>query len=444
MKLVILKTLCLCVSVVIATTEAQRHREVAVHFPDLTQLEAEVRDQIKSNQEALVATVKDPKSTDAKLSAAYGDLGAIYHAYSLNAPARECYLNASKLAPKDFRWIYLLGKLDQLEGRVDDAIRRFQTVAELQPEFVAVHVNLGNIFLELNRMDDAKINFSSALQKSTNNPAAHYGLGQIALSRRSYTEAVEHFEKALALTPEANRLHYALAMAYRGLRNSEKTKFHLAQQGTVGVKVADPLMDKLQSLVEGARVHLVRGKMALEAKRYQEAAAEFRKALEASPDSVPAHINLGAALTQLGDQKGAAEQFQKALLIDPNNVNAHFNLAVLLMSDKQHQQAIIHLEKVATINSNDFSARYFLAQQLLAVNRAEESLKVAESLYSTTGSLQHGVLVASALAHLERCDEAAALQRKLVAKSAVERKDALEAALKADLRRYENGRPCRP
>ena len=444
MKLVILKTLCLCVCVVIATTEAQRHREVAVHFPDLTQLEAEVRDQIKSNQEALVAAVKDPKSTDAKLSAAYGDLGAIYHAYSLNAPARECYLNASKLAPKDFRWIYLLGKLDQLEGRVDDAIRRFQTVAELQPEFVAVHVNLGNIFLELNRLDEAKINFSSALQKSTNNPAAHYGLGQIALSRRSYTEAVEHFEKALAVAPEANRLHYALAMAYRGLRNSEKTKFHLAQKGTVGVKVADPLMDKLQSLIEGARVHLVRGKMALEAKRYPEAAAEFRKALEASPDSVPAHINLGAALTQLGDQKGAAEQFQKALLIDPNNVNAHFNLAVLLMSDKQHQQAITHLEKVTTINPNDFSARYFLAQQLLAVNRAEESLKVAESLYSTTGSLQHGALVASALAKLGRCDEAAVLQHKLIAVALEQRNHDLLAKLRFDLQRYENAQLCRP
>ena len=457
MKFTFRKSLCnlcvLCVSVVIfpvvgLTTETQRtqrlHREVAVHFPDLTQLEADVRDQIKSHQDALVAAVKDPTSTDEKLTAAYGDLGAIYQAYSLNGPARDCYLNANRLAPKDFRWIYLLGKLDQLDGRVVDAIHRFRTVASLQPEFDAVLVNLGNVYLELNQLDQAEKSFASALQKQTNNPAAHYGLGQVALSRRSYTDAVEHFDKALALTPEANRIHYSLAMAYRGLRNSEKAKLHLAQQGTVGVRVADPIMDKIQSLVAGARVYLVRGKLALEAKRYHEAAVEFRKALEASPDSVPAHINLGAALTQLGDPKGAAEQFQKALLIDPNNVNAHFNLAVLLMGDKQHQQAIIHLEKVTTINPNDVGARYFLAKQLLVVNRAEESLKVAESLYSTTGSLQHGVLVAVALAHLERCDEAAALQRKLIAKTAGERKGPLEAALKADLRRYENSRPCRP
>ena len=130
-----------------------------MHFPDLSQLETDVREQIKSQQDALVATVKDPKSTDAKLSAAYGELGEIYHAYSLNAPARECYLNASRLAPKDFRWIYFLGKLDQLEGRVDDAIRRYRTVASLQPEFVAVLVNLGNIYLELDRLEEAKTQF---------------------------------------------------------------------------------------------------------------------------------------------------------------------------------------------------------------------------------------------------------------------------------------------
>lgn len=405
MKLFLCKLCVLCVSVVIfqLTTEAQRtqslHR-VDLTFPDLSQLESEVRDQIKSQQDALIAAVKGPKSTDTTLSAAYGALGEIYHAYSLNAPARECYLNASKLAPNDFRWIYFLGRLDQLEGRVDDAIQRYRTVASLQPNFVAVLVNLGNIYLELDRLEEAKSSFASALQKQSINPAAHYGLGQVALSNRSYAEAVEHFEKALALTPEASRIHYALAMAYRGLRNSEKTKFHLAQQGPVGVRVADPLMDRLQDLVKGVRVYLVRGKIALEARRFEEAAAEFRKAIEASPDSVPAHVNLGAALTQLNDLKGAAKQFEKAIVIDPNNLTAHYNLAVLLANEKKHEQAIVHLEKVALLNPNDVGARFFLAQQL---------------------------------AKLGRCEEAAALQQKLMAKAVEERNQELQLKLKTNL-----------
>jgi len=350
---------------------------VVVHFPDLSQLESDVRNQITSQQNSLVAAVKDP---DAKLSEAYGAMGEIYHAYSLTAPARECYVNANRLAPQDFRWIYLLAKLDQLEGRVDDAIRRFREVVALRPQLVAAQVNLGNIYLEINRLDDAEQNFLAALNIEKQNPAAHYGLGQVALSRRRYADAVTHFEKALAVAPAANRIHYALAMAYRGLQNQEKAKLHLAQQGPVGVRVTDPLMDRLTELVQSARVYLIRGKQALEAKRYEEAAAEFRKAIAATPESVPAHVNLGATLTQLGDLKGAAEEFEKTLLIDPNNTNAHYNLAVLLANENNHERAIAHLKAVTKINPNDLGARLLLVQQLAKLGRCDEAAQWRQQL----------------------------------------------------------------
>ena len=376
------------------TTEAQStqrsHREnlVAVHSPDLSQLESDVRNQITSQQNSLAATIKDPGATDAKLSEAYGAMGEIYHAYSLTAPARECYVNANRLAPQDFRWIYLLAKLDQLEGRVDDAIRRFREVVALQPQLVAAQVNLGNTYLELNRLDDAEHSLSTALNIEKQNPAAHYGLGQVALSRRRYGDAVTHFEKALAQAPAANRIHYALAMAYRGLQNAEKARFHLAQQGTVGVRVADPLMTRLTELVQSARVYLIRGRQALEAKRYEEAAAEFRKAIAANPESVPAHVNMGATLTQLGDLKGAVEEFEKTLVIDPNNTNAHYNLAVLLANENNHERAIVHLKVVIGINPNDLGARLLLVQQLSKLGRCDEAAELQQKLieagYKTT------------------------------------------------------------
>jgi tetratricopeptide (TPR) repeat protein len=365
------------------TTETQStqrlHREnlVTVHFPDLSQLESDVRNQITSQQNSLAAAVKDPS---ANLSEAYGAMGEVYHAYSLTAPARECYVNANRLAPQDFRWIYLLAKLDQLEGRVDDAIRRFREVIALQPQFVAAQVNLGNIYLELNRLDDAEHSLSTALEIEKQNPAAHYGLGQVALSRRRYADAVTHFEKALAQAPAANRIHYALAMAYRGLQNAEKAKLHLARQGTVGVRVADPLMARLSELVQSARVYLIRGRQALEAKRYEEAAAEFRKAIAANPESVPAHVNMGATLTQLGDLKGAVEEFEKTLVIDPDNTNAHYNLAVLLSNENNHERAITHLKVVIGINPNDLGARLLLVQQLSKLGRCDEAAALQQKL----------------------------------------------------------------
>ena len=347
---------------------------VPLHWPDLTKLETDVRAQLVSAQNALTAAARDPGTPDAALSEAYGMTGQIYQAYSLNSPARECYLNASRLTPKDFRWVYLLAKLDQQEDLTDDAIRRYRIARTLRPEYVAVPVNLGNIYLQLNRLEDAQENFKAALEIDESSAVALYGLGQVALSQRSYPEAVNYFEKALRLLPGANRIHYSLAMAYRGLGDSERATSHLAQQGTVGVRASDPLMDELLDLIKGERVYLIRGRLALEAKRYAEAAGEFRKAIGAKPDSIPAHLNLGAALVQTGDPKGAAEQYEEALRIDPKNTNAHYNLAILLANENKHGPAILHLQSVLRVDPNDLSARFFLARELLRSERLEEAL----------------------------------------------------------------------
>ena len=342
--------------------------------PDLTNLEQSVREQITTAQAALAALAKNPATTEAALAEAHGRLGEIYHAYSLTSAARDSYQNANRLAPKDFRWIYLLAKLDQQDGRFDDAIRRYRLALTLRSEYIAAFVNLGNIFLELNRLDEAAESFKSALKLDQNNPAAHYGLGQVAISKRSYAEAVEHFEKTLAQVPEANRVHYSLAMAYRGLGNVDKVKAHLAQQGTVGVRVSDPLVDSLQESIAGERLHLSRGKIAFEAQRYEEAVNEFRKAVAANPESVAARVNLGAALTQSGDLNAAVEQFEAALRIEPGKANAHYNLAVLLARQNKHDQAIAHLRSALNVEPNDQSARFLLAQELNKSGRFDEAL----------------------------------------------------------------------
>src|SRR5258707_11845697 len=314
-----------------------RSNLVPLHWPDLTTLEADVRQQLISAQDALTATARAPGAADTALSEAYGAVGEVYQAYSLTAPARECYLNASRLTPKDFRWVYLLGKIDQQDGQVDEAIRNYQIARTLSPEYVAVSVNLGNIYLQLNRLDEAKENFKAALVIDESSATALYGLGQVALSQRSYAEAVNYLERSLKLIPGANRTHYSLAMAYRGLGDAEKARTHLAQQGPVGVRIPDPLVDGLRNLIAGERVHLIRGKLAIEAKRYAEAADEFRRAIAARPDSLSGRLNLGAALTQTGDLEGAKSQFGESLRIDPNNTIAHYNLATLMAKEDQHE-----------------------------------------------------------------------------------------------------------
>jgi tetratricopeptide (TPR) repeat protein len=447
------------------TVPAQTDRLVEVRSPDVWSLEETVRDQIIAARSALAAAAKSPPAT---LSEEYGNLGGLYHVYSLFSAARDCYVNANRLAPKDFRWIYLLAKLDQQEGRFDDAIRRYRLSLSLRRDYVAAFVNLGNIFLELNRLDEARANFRATLEVNRNIAAAYYGLGQIALSQRNYAEAIADFEKTLELVPAANRVHYSLAMAYRGLGDAEKAKAHLAQQGTVGLRVFDPLLDGLRELIVGERVYLARGKVAFEARRYADAVTEFRKAVAEQPDSVTAHINLGAALTQVGDVTGAIEQFEEALRLDPAKVNAHYNLAVLLAGQNKHELAITHLRSVLKTDENDLNARFLLARELKNTGRLDEalaeyarmayllaassklelrngarSLELAQDVYRASKAAQHAALVALALAELGRCNEAADWQRRAITAAEQQANTALFIKLRSALKLYET-QPCRP
>jgi tetratricopeptide (TPR) repeat protein len=520
---IVIVTFASCARVITAQTNQgsvlppPAHGLSPIQLPDTRNMEPEVREHLTSAQNTLAAVAKDPATPADKLAEAYGMMGEIYQAYSLVAPAKECYLNASRLTPKDFRWVYLLGKLHEREGDAQAAVSYYNTARQLRPDYLPLFVSLGNIYLQLNSLDQAEANFRLALELNEASAAAQYGLGQAALSKRSYADAARYLEKALQLAPEANRLHYALAMAYRGLNEREKAQSHLALSGSVGVRAADPLLDGLQNLVKGARLHLVRGRAALEAHRFSEAADEFRKAIIEQPDSIPAHFNLGAALTQTGDLRGAIEQFKETLRLDANHANAHYNLGLLLAQANQHEEAITHLRLAVNASPNDNNARFLLAQELVAVRRIEEAeaefsrvvqadadnenallglvrillaknqyrqalsmlekghaqfpqkgltaatlayllaaapqfelrdglraFALAQFVYGATGTINHGALVAMALAELGRCDEAADWVRRMTAKASAEGRPDLVEKLKAELNRYEHARPCRP
>jgi tetratricopeptide (TPR) repeat protein len=347
---------------------------VAVHWPDLGSLEPEVREQLLSARQSLTAVAAAADTPDSALGEAYGLTGRLYHAYSLLAPAAECYQNAQRLQPSDFRWPHALGAIYQQLDRSDEAIASYQTALSLRADDVAALLNIGNIYLQRNRLEEAERTFAAASKLDPKSGAAQYGLGQIALARGDYRAAIEHLNKALALAPAANRIHYVLAMAYKGVGDLDQAREQLAQQGPVGVRVADPLLDGLPALVAGVRIHLLRGHLAAEARRYAEAADEFRNALAAAPDNVTAHVNLGSVLAQMGDTDGAVKEFAAALRVDSANISAHYNLGVLLARNGHHDAAVAHFRLALKIRPTDDQARLLLARELRKSGRTAEAL----------------------------------------------------------------------
>ncbi len=357
-----------------ASLSAPRVGLLSLRFPEMENLDPDVREQLQFFQKQLAALAGNLETTEAELGEAYGQLGQMYHAYSLSDAAEVCYLNANRIAPQEFRWIYLLGYLYHKTGRLSEAAVYYTHARKLRSESLSLPVHLGDVLVQQNRPTEAAVQFEQALKIDSNCGAAHFGLGQLALSSGKYADAVGHFEKALASAPAGNRIHYSLALAYRGLGDLERAETHLKQRGTVGIRVADPLLDELKDLLRGERVHLIRGRMAFAAGRLSEAAAEFDKAVAAKPTSIPARVNLGTSWAQLGKIEAAVEQFREVLRLDPEHPTAHYNLGFLLAGSNRPSEAVPHLQVALGAYPEDSGARFLLAQAFRDTGQLEQAL----------------------------------------------------------------------
>ncbi len=382
---------------------------------DLSPLEPAVAEQLAGVRATAEAVVADPARGAAERADAYGTLGRVYHAYGLIEPALAAYANAAALAPGDYRWPYYLGLLHQERGDLAAAAAAYDRVLAAVPRALPALVHRGEVALDLDRPDEAESYLLRALDTEPASAAARAVLGQVALSRRDFRRAAELLEAALEALPEATRLHYPLALAYRGLGDEERAREHLALRGEVGARPPDPLLAEVEELRVGERVFIARGGTAYRFGRYAEAAEAFRAALAANPESVPAHIDLAAALVALGDAAGAVAELRRALELEPRNPTARYNLALLLGAAGDPAAAARELAAAVESSPRDPGIRLAYAQALAAAGRTDEALaafRVALDQNPTSGPARLGE--AQMLVRLGRYADAAGRLREAI------------------------------
>jgi len=350
--------------------------------------------------------------TAAEVAAGFGDLGRHFHAYDLLDAATACYYNAAVLSPEDARWPHLLGRALQGAGRLPEAIDAYRRALELAPDDLPAHVYLAEVRTVQGKTAEALEHYRAAVALDGASPAALAGLGQAALEAGDAAEAVSRLEAALAAQPAADRLRYPLGLAYRALGDEEKARENLLAAGDVGIRPADPLVDGLESLKSGERVHLLRGHMAFRVGRFGEAADAYHRAVDAAPGSLPARVDLATALSRLGYLEGAEEQLREALSLEPNNANAHYNLGALLAAKGETAGSGVHLRRALTLDPDDGATHLALAEMIAATAPEEASDAVFHYRRAAESGLRDDrVYMGEVAIHLRGGDYAAAQRR---------------------------------
>jgi tetratricopeptide (TPR) repeat protein len=154
----------------------------------------------------------------------------------------------------------------------------------------------------------------------------------------------------------------------------------------------------------------------LQAGNFPLARATLEQVVQTMPRFVEAHRLLAGALQALGDLAGAERSLRHALVIDPHWAPTQIALGELLASSERPDEAEIHLR--AALQNPRTASRATLALAVL-LNDAQRFTEVLGLTANAAETAQADLDLlnqrASALAAVERVDEAIALLRRIVA-----------------------------
>jgi len=297
----------------------------------------------------------------AELADAYGDLGLLYQSHQLGQGAERCFENAVQLAPGSFRWAYYLAWVTLQSGRNELALQLFESARKLDPDYAVLTLRMADTWLDLNEQDKALAAYRTIVDAEGLQAAARYGLGQIALLRRDYEQAADYLTQVLELDPAATRVHYPLAQALRALGQDDAAREHLAQRGNGLPTARDPLVEELQSLQSGARLHFSRAMKAVRKHDYAAAVTAFEQGLQHDPENPDARVSYARALYLAGDSDAARAVLEAVLGSHPKHVTGRFLFAVLEEASGATADAVSDYRRVLEQDPAHGGAHFYLA-----------------------------------------------------------------------------------
>ena len=173
------------------------------------------------------ATEFDPQNEQAWYS-----LGRCYYTQSRFEEAESALTQALRLNAKDAKAVTNLALVYEMENKIEDADRTYQSSIELANADPHTdewpYLNYASYLLEHDRAADALLLLRRTVAIAPRCADCHAKLGKALAATGSSKEAVAELSEAVALSPDDPGLHYALGHVYRSLGMMDKAKAELA------------------------------------------------------------------------------------------------------------------------------------------------------------------------------------------------------------------------
>lgn len=228
------------------------------------------------------------------------------------AAAEARALGLLKRHPGSAMVLNILGTAQAKQGKHVPAVASLQKALAIDPGYAEGHNNLARILIEMKQDEAAARHFRRAVMLAPDMTTALVNLATYLNNTDKAPIAVRLLERAAETSADPLPLYLALGNAQTRLKNYARAEAAFAQALKVQAKDArkDGRRNEALGLMAQAQARGGKDREALE---------NFRKALEADPDSAVATSGMAALLQTLGQFDEAQDMFRRALELDPLN-----------------------------------------------------------------------------------------------------------------------------
>ncbi|WP_147634415.1 tetratricopeptide repeat protein [Treponema pectinovorum] len=124
-------------------------------------------------------------------------LSQLYLKFNQNDEALKEFLLLTKLEPTNAENYYNCGKIYEQKSRADSALGFYQKAIQLNRRHVKAHAAMGLLLFRAKQFAEAKKEIDLAISLSPQTYSSYYYLGKILKENKDYPGAVNAFEKAL-------------------------------------------------------------------------------------------------------------------------------------------------------------------------------------------------------------------------------------------------------
>jgi tetratricopeptide (TPR) repeat protein/SAM-dependent methyltransferase len=270
------------------------------------------------------------------------------------------------------------------QGRIAEAMARYDAAVQADPQCARAHLNRGNILASA-QFDEARRAYQLAITCDPHYAAAHFNLGNLNCRAGELALAVHNYQVAIGIKPEFADAFVAMGNALDSLGRTAE-----AVESYERALIINP---------EYAEVHFNLGLLATAQGRHDEAANCLRKAIDIRPEYASGHYYLGLALFNVGRSDEALESLRQAVRLEPTMDQAHYIEGIILQnlgSIPQLEEAVASLRRAVEIKPSLAQAHHILGlvlSRLEQLDAAEASLRHALSLNPESADILSDLVV---------------------------------------------------